>query len=408
MRRGAWEALVALLLFPAHASPVSAAAAPLYTARHVQGVVLTRAPNAPRWRAVAEGARLVEGQIIQVTSGAAVTIETRIQGKALGLKGDRAQLTLTKPIVARLTSDLLRQVKLSPFFTTKAPAAEPAAAPVADAPLALKDAWERVAAILTGIPPAEAPSPNLAELEREGMALGVSARRLRILVPMSNSVLQTSDWPAELKVVWVRPPGAPRRYLVYAWNAGSARGSPRALSRREFHTVKLDHPGTYFIQVTTADGAWQSPAHVVHAMPPGASQTTSDNDLSRVETTASVTLVYPPEDFILSPQASTGAVTFTWALATPWSAPSCILKVSQEAGPEVRELRTSATVASLTLPPGRYIWTVSQAGSRRQSERRHLEIFDPGAVRTTADRLQVLRRLISGGRSATIAFVGGL
>jgi hypothetical protein len=380
----------------------------IYRAQRVHGVVLARFPHATGWYPVRDGSDLFEGQMIQVTNGGSVTLAERFRRASGAFTGDRSQLTLTQPIVARLSADLLREVRVSTFFVDQVPTAPKGKAPITDIPLDLADAWERFAAVLTGTPPPQVPLAELSELERQGMAMGVSAKKLRLLTPVTNSLVQSAAWPAETKVAWARPIGAPRRYLLYVWKAGAARGAPQATTRKEFFTIKIAQPGSYFVQVTTTDGAWQSPAHAIHALTIESLEKQVDAHRQPVRL-FDLSLAFPPDRFFqVQGQSAPATTLFAWKSASAAPGTHFVLKVTKDSGAVVSETRTEGQSALLKLVPGRYLWSVTCVESRLQSERRKLEIVDPRATRTTGEKRRLIQKLLSEEKHATVSFDSGL
>jgi len=395
-------ALASFVATPSRANPQ-----PGFWAHHVEGVVLTRGQNSPQWHRVKEGTKLPEGQLIQITDGAAVTIEERGADDDSGLKGDRVQLTLTKPIVTRVTSDLLRQVKLSSIFVNQRSSPRLSTQPASEIPLTLHDAWQRTAALISGIPKEATPIPNMVELENQGMALALSAKKLQILSPVTNSLVEAKEWPSELKVTWLTPPGVPRKYLVYVWKTGTTRGAPQAETRGDNFALQLGEPGTYYIQVASTDGVWLSPAHVVYALTPTEALTGGDATVEQ-RPIASLMPRYPPDHFVVSSRTPRVAITFAWTSEARGYEASSVLRIRSESGSTVREVQTRIEEADVSLPPGTYVWTVSPAGAATSTEPRHIEILDDRLTNAAQDHLQILRRYVSGVTNTTIILEDGL
>lgn len=403
-----FKLLLCILL--SYCSVAHGATVMVYKIRNVQGVVLTRAPTSARWLLVRKGASLVEGQLIQVTKGASVTIEEQSTRKVAGVEKDRVQLTLTKPIVTRMSRDLLRQIRLSTFFVDRATSPSTTLPEIAAPPLTLMDAWERLAAMVANIPPPDMPPATLAELERQGIALGVSAKKIHIISPSSNTVVQATDWPAEVRVVWAKPPSSVMRFHVYAWRAGSPRGSPVGETRQDFYTVRIQRPGTHFIQITSADGTWQSMAVALHAVAPmdrkvvDASAKSSGN----IEVTEALALRYPPNGYVLASQASPARLNLVWDLEMPWRDASFEVSIKDASGKDVQKIVTRDSEARLSLRPGRYSWSVAVAGSKFRSVTRRFEVMNPEASKTKEQRRQILRTLISSGQDVTLQMADGI
>jgi hypothetical protein len=245
------------------------------------------------------------------------------------------------------------------------------------------------------------------------MALGVSAKRLRLLAPVANTVVQSADWPIEMKVVWLRPKDAPKtmRFQVRAWRAGDARGAPVAETRQDFYSVKLKRAGTYFVQVTSADGRWQSAAHAVHALEPMARRVagvvgrTGVIDVSATP----LALVSPPERFMAVGKTASETIFFAWDLkSTGTSSEFELLVENVDTGKEARRIKTTSSQATIALPPGRYRWSVVFPAASFRSAERSLDVVDPSLTRTSADRRELMRGLIRDGKSATVVLDDGI
>ncbi len=72
------------------------------------------------------------------------------------------------------------------------------------------------------------------------------------------------------------------------------------------------------------------------------------------------------------------------------------------------DVKTQALQATLSLPPGRYLWGIDLMGFPIKSGRRSLEVLGADATRTGQTRLGILWHLIDSGRDATLALDTGL
>ncbi len=397
-------------LFSGGSFDVAQSATPtVFKVLKVEGSVLTRAATSARWYQVREGRFLPEGQLIQVTANASITVENRYNLKAAGVGADRLQLTLTKPIVTRLSSDLLREVKLSTFFVDQVNAVAPPTAEIFPPPLTLKEAWTKLVAMVSNIPPPDLPQISLAELERQGMALGASAKRIRLFAPTANSVVQSAEWPLEVKMVWDNPKRAPMKFYIYTWPSNSPRPAPVAATRQDFHSIKIPRPGTYFVQVMSDDGIWQSDAVAIHALVPLDQNVAAGGvNASELKSKAALTLRYPPDQFVVASQRSPLAMTVSWNFETSGPNPFFEASVKDSLGKLVRVIKTKATEASINLDPGRYVWSVAVVGTNFRTTNRQFEILRPEESSSTIRRRQLVRRLISTGHDLTVILDEGI
>lgn len=375
---------------------------PVYKAARVTGTVLTRAPTAPRWMSVKVGTVLREGQLVQVTNGAAVTLVEQSASKAVGLSKDKVQITITRPMVARLSRDLLRKIKLSPFFLDRANAPVPGERKE-DLALTLRDAWNRLAAIVTSLPPPEAPVIELSELERRGIVLGVSAKRIQLVAPVANAVVQSDGWPAEVRIVWMKPPKRSLEFLVYVWHADKPRGAALASTKRDFYTAKLAEPGPYFVQVTSADGSWQSVAVPIHAVAPLEVVSAAGAAAQGIPVSIAEALSAKyPSDGLLTPVSP--SLVFSWQMALERKEPEFEVRISDIEGKLIKSLRSKSDTVATKLAPGKYAWSVSLAGTSFTSSVNQFEVLAADAMNSRAKRRQLVQQIISSGRDGAIAF----
>ena len=397
--------LVTCIMFAAETA--GAESTKFYTASELRGSVLTRGPNSAYWSQVKDGARLREGQIIQVTSGSAVTLAE--WGGIVGSidTGTKVKLRISSPMIARLTADLLRGVKVSEYFLEKNYDQGTTAISASAEEFSFSDAWNRISSVVTGR--RSTPQQNsLADLEKQGMALSMAANKIKLLSPGMNSVFQSDAWPMEIKLVWVSVPLKDVNYAIYMWPAAEARGQPLAVSRDSFYTVPLQKPGIYMVQVSTLDKFWQSSAHAVHALSPSKELVKSSGGKSTVAPRMSVVSAYPPDRFVVATGDPLKPLVFSWQLNETFRNQKVSLFVRKENGELLKSLSTSLSQAELVLPEGRYVWSLVSEGKERLIDSRSVVVLSPAAGDKTSKNLSVLMQLIGGGQTSTLVLDSGL
>ncbi len=383
----------------------NAAKVKLYRASKVSGQILTRGSNDARWSRVVEGSLLREGQLIQVTDGAKITLDDWVRVEEGHKDGERVQLRLTQPIIARLSHDLLRKVKTTTHFIDKiARSAGASGAPTDEEQLSLNEAWNKVSTIFTGKAPI-APMPDLNQLAKEGMAMGVSAHKIRLLAPATNHVIPTVFWPVELKIVWIAPADKKLRYHVYVWPASKPRGEPTAVTTADYMKLPIKEPGAYMVQIMSSDQAWQSPAHAIHVILAGKGQIAGQDGQPLGGSKDTLEVKYPPDQLSVMTKTSTIDQTFSWSYEAPEGRPTnFILELKDKTKGTKEKIKSSQLYTSLRLGAGTYEWNVRMEGSDIRTPTRTLQILDLHSVASKNERKNLIKTMMKHKGDQSIFF----
>jgi hypothetical protein len=388
---------------------VVAAKSRFFQVRELTGTVWTRGPNHARWQRSWEGQLLTEGQLIQVTRGAAVTLIEATPNKLAQELGERIQIRFTQPLIARISPDMLRSVRVSTYFVEDRGGLVADSMKIVDVKMALSDAWQRLTAVATGRI-ARVSKTTLVDLAKDGVALGSAARKLTMLAPVTNAVVESREWPVDIKVVWRHPEKQRLKYLVYCWPAGSPRGGPVGTTDRDFFTVQVLKAGVYLTQITSGDGSWQSPAHVVHAIVPQKSLSAKVKGGTVYSHTKTEILraSYPPDNTTLIRGNEHSGVVFVWEADSLRSSDAIVLNILAANGQLIHEEQSRANQVTVPLAPGRYRWYIStnQGGSR--STQRSLVITGREALSGNLSKTELFRNLLDEKRNATLVLSDGL
>jgi hypothetical protein len=402
-----------LLLFSSFLGEQELYAKAYLTVRKVEGTVYTRTVTAVDWTRVSKGTGLMIGQLIMVTKNSAITLESPSK-KSKGMLSEKTQLTITQPLVARLSDRLLRDIKLDAFFLqpTQTLAVEPEGKPSERLLLRLGDAWERLSTILSRVQPSEPAPPELSELEHIGMTVGHSAKKLTVLSPEVNAFIQNSEWPAELKVVWQVPSAQKLKYHVYVWPVGTRRGKPVAQTRYDFHTVKISKSGVYFIQIASTDGVWQSSPHAVHMSLKIESDQIAVSPDGDEDDQSELLSAFPSDQYVTDLQKNE-LLQFAWTrknltAQSKKAGNSYNFILKNEKNEIVLQQKTLGTTLNLPIETGNYFWQVQSDNNFQVLPPRKLTILTSDSMRKAETRKHLLKEAVSSGEDVTISFGQGI
>lgn len=126
----------------------------------------------------------------------------------------------------------------------------------------IRMAWERVDAVTAMTNEESAmefdalnPNVNTPEIKWPGLIPEIS-----ILAPFDNAIFYESRFPLDFIVSWAqgRGPSAGDRFkekfLVYLWTPNSERANPIGVVQESQLVIHIPAPGSYLVQVTSADG----------------------------------------------------------------------------------------------------------------------------------------------------------
>lgn len=346
-----------------------------YKANEVIGTIWTRSPHDTRWLKIKVGQHLLEEELIQVTKDASITLQQHVVSEKKNNKRGRTLLRLSRPIIARISNEMLREIRITSYSFPDKKEVPPTKSIIDDFKLHITDAWERLA-ISFGVRPPVGGENLLKKLAEDGMSMGSFTKRLEIIAPVTNSILGAFTWPTDLKIIWRHPPSEHLTYYVYLWPAKSPRRAPSGKTDQDFFTIQIPEEGVYMVQVTSEDGSWSSPGHVIYANAPAVLSNKKTNNKTLQQKIDKIQARYPPDQttfFVL--EATKKKIDFVWETEEFFEPTTFLLTILTLDGKLVYKERTNKTQVSLDLPPGRYQWYVANEKNHSTSKHRLLTLL---------------------------------
>jgi hypothetical protein len=369
------------------------------------GAVLSRSPAAAKWHQIKTGDTVLEGDIVQVSVGATVSIRAVANRRVAGLQAESAIATIRTPTIFRVGADMQRKIRLSQFFLSQAPNLPKEKAKVTPGSLLfLDEAFERLSLVLNRYPAQpEVAATELAKLEKKGMDLALKSKPLRILSPKSNTIIMAYQLPIEQRIVWTPAKREAAVYKIYAWQIHDQKGEPRAITKNTSYTLNFEKSGSYYVQVMTTDGDWQSVAHAIHVVP---SEFLSHNSKIETPTGADQPLVYeidyPPVTFTQYTAEGKTTLDFIWRRVDPKLKGPDTLILTKVGGKPKRIPAMVTGIENIKLEPGVYNWYVETIQGKRKfySDQRTITI----ERRNDAFTADVMRAALAPGSNGSFLF----
>lgn len=424
-----WPILAAAAIFgSAQSSFVSADPGfrEIYEVKAAAGQVLTRTPNGSHWQALKLGDRIPEGQLIQVAPSARLVLNKIIQsGKDVGgLAAHDASLIISSPLLGRVGPDLLKTVSLSQHFIKELPNLVADKEAVNSPPQFWDEAWQRLALLLSrqGAPKATLAALGMTELEKQGVALAVSSKRLRILAPAADSIIVADTLPIELRIAWSDADEDEPNYQIFIWPRTAERGTiPFALSPVSHYSATLPARGSFFIQVVTRDGRWQSIPQLLHVSPREAldverlAEKIVLNEIDAKSDAKLIDMDFPPEAYTYGSRGNVGKLSFYWhgvrdGNLTATSTETLVIQSESDGVAEVRIDSVVRRIDDVVLPSGDYRWFVMTKFKDGDKTREFRSASRRLSVKSTAGtgKKALLDQALTPGVHGTFELVDGL
>ena len=376
-----------------------------YPVTRVAGRVLAWTPQATGWSLVQPESQLMETSLIQVRDGASLTLGLPDAPGIRRMEGNQVEVTLDKPIVVRLSDDILRHVAVSTFFIPDLPEGGTSGEAALPGVQKLSDAWDKIAAMLAkaGVNPDWVME---AQRRQAGASLSVKAKRIEVIMPADNTTLFTEKLPLEIRTAWHLIPGKDPLYAVRVWRKDDPRPAPLAVTRQAFHHILFKAEGLHYVQISTPDDKFQSGIQRVFVVLPVNERMASQRPAYVL---ANLKLDLPPPAFAYYVKAFPTTIHFSWENPTRLApGQKFFLTITDTRGRILARNGTSQQSMALKFAkPGRYQWSVQaiitddvQNKKLRPSETRTFSL----ALANTGDPLA---QLVTGG-SAIIYLETGI
>lgn len=352
---GIWLALVSL---HAHAARLLPEMRKRYLVTEIKGVVLAWPSLSPTWVELKSGDPIWENTLIQVTKGASITFEVKLEEGFTGIKGEAMIITLNSPILMRLRENMPRRLVLNDFFIPKIPETKPDKDTMQLMYESFGEAWERFA---VNVLKQEVKSKELNDLDKNGKedtSVSMRAKKIKMYTPAAGALSIVTSLPQEMRISWKFVEDANVNYGVRLWQPEQARPEPMAFTTQNYYSVKLGKEGKYLVQVSSQDSKWQSEVRQFSIVLPMSGR---GEPPSLTHVNLPIPLLLPPKNFVFHSQELPVSVAFEWDrpnAATGHQIYTFIL--SDEKGRELYRRDTSDRIYHLKFTsPGNYRWFIA-------------------------------------------------
>ena len=364
-----------------------------------KGPAISKLAQGTAWLPVKSGQKLAEDSLLQLLPGGAVKLNYR--GSLAGKSKD-FQLTLTEPIVVRITPQMLRRVDLSEVYLKKL-AKESEEKKEAEL-LPLQAAWKRLSAIFDRAVTKIASVFGLGDGFEAGESLAQKVKKIKFITPIDNQNILVDDLPNQITVAWhpaEKKDVGETRYEVFLWPYNQEKPQTGLMTKETQYTLPVRNIGRYFLKVQTVDETHQSRAQLVNiisSLDLAASKDSKGSGAGKSSLNAqrTINLDYPGENSQILASRSRTEVSFSWR--TVLRAKNYRLHIE---GEENRDIPTgNEAYFSMQLARGSYRWWVSMSrenGQKIQSEVRSFKI-----EKRPASLASLMARLPLSGRNVVI------
>lgn len=404
--------LVVLTLFLATATVGEAKTPQLFRAKTVRGTVQAMYPWSPTWSPVTEGELLPFGTLIQVFADGRISLMSFKQPGAGALDEAPLDLMFANLTMIRLDEGLVRKssVKRMYFDSAKQLAN---AQDDSDPGITMSDAWNKVAAYLPGVK-----QGGTIGLGPDGMPIANERiRTIKLLRPTDSHDITPYTLPVDFRIIWKEVPDKNLRYEVSLWRTDEMQAVPVGTTRLSSYLTHVDDYGSYFVQVRSTDGRYESEPHRLTVRPP-VSKNAMRNLHKRYEFPPGepkIVASAPAPDLDLWSKNATVRIDFSWSLQVPVTEKPLYELTVRNSKDEALTLRTSKGFAALNLAPESYRWEVKSVGmvddgGNQRSKLRpgpasgRFKIEPPGKV-SRQQRLSEITQQIKKGRSSQIVYL---
>ena len=235
----------------------------------VSGPIRYQLPLSGEWRVAKKGRYIPDGSVLMVPNKSNITIEANDSLGRYGIHVKSTKVTISEPMIVRLSRDSFRKVRVEKEMKTKLPDAKSMKAleKMPQAEETFLDAWKTMAnTVMDKEPPDSELAKLLADAEKQTRkkdAVTVSSKtgRIVIVAPKEREEVMTKVLPIDISVRWQREglnSDTDRSgYEVYFWKDDSPQSVYARVNGTRM-TVKASSFGSYNLQVVSADGSYKS------------------------------------------------------------------------------------------------------------------------------------------------------
>jgi hypothetical protein len=357
-----------------------------YVVQRSGGTVLTRGFMNYEWKSVRDGQKIPEGNLLQTFEGAFIDLKYHPMGGSKDTSDAELTLKISIPTVVRLLPGILRKVSITQNFFQTLPSIAGLQLSLSKDELSLKNAWSKVTAQVASRMSAKVPLESWGKKDQfgDGIQSSIQAKKIEILTPYSPLTLRLSSFPHEVMVRWKTTASKQRSNFIYLWPVGRPRPAPVAETRQNQYTLALPLPGTYFMQVASRDGSWQSEVQVIEAIHENLEKiATRGNHKKYKNNYYSLHGSYPPNSHEILTSQGLATEFFRWDTDEDASEMVYEWVLVYRDGREARRVVSDQKYTRQEIPPGFYDWFVEAHVKQRTISRSNLIKVQDGSFNKT-------------------------
>ncbi len=302
-------------------------------------------PLAVGWEPLRNGQGLSDGSLISLSEGDKVTIVRR--------QGEGPQnFDLSGPFLVRLSSEAMRKIELTKNLQAQAQRNAAERTRAGEEKASFDQAWRRIQATLLG---QDSTSTEKADSAPHGASMSTG---IDMFIPQTSLTLSGSA-SQELRVSWSVKSDRKLGYRLKVRRVNAASEASVTETTLDHHYIPLNAPGTYVVQVESADGTLRSIEHKIEVLAPIEESTGEGKDR---KTFSSIKLLQPANGFRVVGLAPPIKLKFRWIDRLSRAAGvSYQISVTTPKGVRVAGLETFGQSADLSLNgAGTYLWYVER------------------------------------------------
>ena len=353
--------LILLLTGQLMASKVVAAAPnnlkSCYVVNRVAGNVLRWSTVKARWYAIGGGSCIRPGTLVEITEGAHLEIKTspHLAGKD-GVIAESVVYKFDHEMILRMAPSSFRRMQVQRQFVDQTDLQVDRKTKLDHIFVDIKDAWQQTSMLLTRR------NKQAASSVATDITAAIQAKKLQVIYPGADVMIYRDFYPSRVNVLWRDDSSGTREYQIYLWKKNSQKVEPVATTKGDFYQLPINAPSSYYIQVTSLDGVYQSIPHLIHVV----------NQLEMVLSektgmpinTESIKVESPAENFVMVTPHKLREIDFSWKIDLAGdddSATRVDYKVTiQQKGDSGAIIEKNVIASELAVPlaVGKYSWWV--------------------------------------------------
>ena len=231
----------------------------------VRAPAYSKDPQSIRWKEIKAGEILSDNILLQLLPKGAVKLSYK---RSEGKKERDYQLTLTEPVVLRITPRMLRKIELSEVYLKNLNKESNKKKQKVET-LPLQTAWKRISAIYDRM------IANISSIFGkegafdQGNRVAQKVKRIKFITPIDNQSIVVDDMPSQVTIAWHPAKKAKDKqpeYEIFFWPIDLEKPKRGQRTKSTQYTLDIKKVGRYFLKVQTLDETHHSRAQLLNVV----------------------------------------------------------------------------------------------------------------------------------------------